>query len=211
MVLNSCVRKELIAGAIATAVTLLAACGGGSEYQYLESEDGNAFSKIPDEWVVVREGAVAWSLLDDSRPTQFGFVSGDDTTPWRAVFTATPSGQFELDRPSGLIEVQHVDARVRDRFDVESFLKTVPDFGEPVSITPSELEVVDRRAVRVGDLTGYRVELSADIVGRHYDQLVLSDREHRALYIVSLSCSEKCLDRYADDVEEIIQTFRVEL
>jgi hypothetical protein len=212
MVLNIGVRTGwLRAFAVAVAgSSLLGACAGGSEFTYLESEDGHAFAKIPSEWTVLREGAIAWALLNEQNPS-LGFVEGDSTTPWRAVFSASPDGAITLDRPAGMIEIQHIDARIRDNFDVGELVRTVPTFGEAeAGIAQEDLDVLDRRQVRIGDLRGYRVRVGSDELERQFDQLVLTDSERRAFYLVSVSCSEDCLDRYQGDIDEVLTTFEVQ-
>ncbi len=213
MMLNGCVRTGLtgrVAATVAAVAFVAVGCGGGSSFQYLESEDGHTFAKIPSGWTITREGTVAWSLLNEQNPS-LGFVSGDDTTPWRAVFTADGRGSFDVDRPAGLIEVQHVDARMRDNFQVGAFMRTVPSFHEDdPRLVSGDIDIVEQRRVRLGDLEGFRVLLESDGLGRQYDQLILTDDERRAFYLVSVSCSADCLAQHADDVEEILTTFRVE-
>lgn len=211
MVLNDFVRRgRTRAIAVAIGFAPLVACAGGTEFTYLESDDGRAFAKIPAEWTVLREGAVAWALLNEQNPS-LGFVDGDDTTPWRAVFSAGPGGAIEIDRPAGLVEVQHIDARIRDRFDVAELIRTVPTFGEAeAGIAQQDLDVIDQRRVRVGDLRGYRVRVGSAELDRQFDQLVLTDPERRAFYLVSVSCDEDCLERYQDEIDEVLTTFRVE-
>ena len=72
---------------VATAV--LAAGCGRSGYEYVENDDETVFLKIPEDWQVVSEGAVNFTIApdDDIQP-----IYGEFVWPWRAEFDASPSG-----------------------------------------------------------------------------------------------------------------------
>ena len=198
MVLNSGVRNERLRGAVLTSVALLglAACGG-PKYQYLESDDGHMFARIPKDWEVKREGAVDYTLIQrDNMVNLFAFTEGDSTEPWRAEFNAG------VDKPAGYVESQHVDARFRSSF-------LLSDLIESLVVGAEDLK---RERVRVGDLEGYRVTYTK-VEGeerRRYDELYLIDARKSGVYRASLQCDEKCHQLYGDEIEGVLTTFRVE-
>jgi hypothetical protein len=176
----------------------LAACGG-EKYQYLESDDGHMFARIPKEWDVQREGAVDYTLIQrDSMVNLFAFTPGDSTEPWRAEFRAGDG----TDAPAGFVESQHVDARWRSTFLL----------SELINGMLGDVDNLERERVRVGDLDGYRVTYTkgeGDDM-RRFDELYLIDARKSGVYLASLQCDEKCHDVYGDEIEDVLTTFRVE-
>ena len=200
VVLNSGVRNAGWRGVVLTGLTLLAlAACGGEKYQYLESDDGHMFARIPKDWEVKREGAVDYTLLQrDSMVNLFGFTPGDSTEPWRAEFNAGTGA----DKPAGYVESQHVDARWRSTF----LLSTLIDGFV------GNVDNLERQRVRVGDLDGYRVTYTTgegdDL--RMFDELYLIDDRKSGVYLASVQCDEKCHKLYGDEIEDVLTTFRVE-
>jgi hypothetical protein len=200
IVLNVDVRTRLSLGALAlAAIGVLAACGGGEQYRYLESDDGHLFAKIPNEWSVTREGAIDFKLLTFDNLVQFGFVRGDEAEPWRAEFAA-PGEPGEA--PTGYVETQHIDARWRDTFLLKDLIDNMR----------ADAADVERTKVVVGDYEGYRVTYTLgegdDL--RKYDEVYLVDERRSALYFASVNCSEDCHTRYDDEIDEVLTTMRVE-
>ena len=171
---------------------------GGEKYQYLESEDGHVFARIPKEWNVDREGAVDFTLVTLDNMINFAFVAGDSTEPWRAEFSAG-SGS---DQPAGFVESQHVDARWRSTF----LLSTLIDSFI------GEVDDLERDRIRIGDLEGYRVTYTRgegdDL--RRFDEVYLIDERKSGVYLASLQCDESCHDEYGDEIEDVLTTFWVE-
>ncbi len=175
----------------------LAGCGG-EQYQYLESDDGHVFARIPKEWNVDREGAVDFTLVTLDNMINFAFVDGDSTEPWRAEFSAGPGA----DQPAGFVESQHVDARWRSTF----LLSTLIDSFI------GEVDDLERDRIRIGDLEGYRVTYTRgegdDL--RRFDEVYLIDERKSGVYLASLQCDESCHDEYGDEIEDVLTTFWVE-
>jgi len=175
----------------------LAACGG-EKYQYLESEDGHMFARIPKNWDVQREGAVDYTLITRDNMVNFAFTPGDSTSPWRAEF----KGGAGVDAPTGFVEAQHVDARWRSTFLLSDLIDGIV----------GEVDDLDRQLVHVGDLDGYRVTYTKgegeDV--RRYDELYLIDERKSGVYLASVQCDEKCHQQYGDEIEDVLTTFRVE-
>lgn len=187
-------------GVVLGALTLvgLAACGG-EKYQYLESDDGHMFAKIPKDWEVTRQGAVNYTLIQqDSMVNLFAFTPGDSTQPWRAEFAAGPS----VDEPVGYVEAQAVDARWRSTFLLSDLITN----------SLGTVDNLERTRVRVGDLDGYRVTYTKgegdDL--RHFDQVYLIDDRKSGVYLASMQCDDKCHEQYGDEIEDVLTTFRVE-
>jgi hypothetical protein len=193
------VRNGRLRGALLMGVVLLAlAACGGEKYQYLESEDGHMFARIPKDWSVQREGAVDYTLITRDNMVSFAFVRGDSTEPWRAEFSAGPGA----DKPTGFVEAQHVDARWRSTFLLSDL----------VNGFVGDVDNLKRERVHVGDLDGYRVTYTKgegeDL--RQYDELYLIDGRKSGVYLASLQCDEKCHKLYGDEIEDVLTTFRVE-
>jgi hypothetical protein len=176
---------------------VLAGCGG-EKYQYLESDDGHVFARIPKDWTVRREGAVDFTLVTLDNMINFAFVAGDSTEPWRAEFSAGTGS----DVPAGFVESQHVDARWRSTFLlstlIDSFVGDVDD--------------LERDRIRIGDLEGYRVTYTkgeGDDV-RRFDEVYLIDERKSGVYLASMQCDETCHDEYGDEIEDVLTTFWVE-
>lgn len=181
------------------ALGVLAGCGAGEQYRYLESDDGHLFAKIPNEWSVTREGAIDYKLLTFDNMVNFGFVSGDDTQPWRAEFAA-PGKLGEV--PSGYVETQHIDARWRDTFLLKDLIDNLR----------ADADDLQRTRIAVGDYEGYRVTYTIgegdDL--RKFDEVYLVDSRRSALYFASVNCNEDCHARYDDEIDEVLTTMRVE-
>lgn len=195
-------RRSGLAAVTGLAVLALAACGG-QQYRYVESDDGHLFGKIPHDWEIEREGAVSFTFIDFSIPTDvdFAFARGDFTTPWRAEFRA---GGDQGDVPAGSFETQHLDARVRDTFLLSTQLdrlRTNPDVRE-----------YERIHVELGDMSGYRIKYetgSEDDPTLHDEVFLMNDRRS-GVYIASIACNEQCFDRYRDEIDDVLTGFWVE-
>jgi hypothetical protein len=183
---------------VAVCVSALVACGR-SGYQYLESEDERVFAKIPDDWDVVSQGIIDF-VLRPSDGSQVRLLPGDDTLPWRARFTADPSGRVGPDHVSGYVDVQPVDARMRDQvtLDVLAEIGTTDGaIGEP-------------RPIVLGDLEGFRLRLeSAGDDPLVNDRLVLTDDRRTVVYVIQAGCRQPCFDDNAAVIDEIMRTFTV--
>lgn len=183
----------LAAGALIT----LTACGG-ERYQYLESDDGHVFAKIPKGWEVQREGAVDFTLITRDNMVNFAFVAGDSTSPWRAEFAAGPEGEA----PVGFVEAQHVDARWRSTFLLSRLIDGLV----------GDVDDLERTGIRIGDLEGYRVTYTKgegdDL--RRFDEVYLIDERKSGVYLASLQCDEACHEQYDDEIEDVLTTFWVE-
>jgi len=192
-------RNGRLRGVVLGAFALvgLAACGG-EKYQYLESEDGHMFARIPKDWNVQREGAVDYTLITRDNMVSFAFVRGDSTEPWRAEFSAGSGA----DKPTGFVEAQHVDARWRSTFLLSDLIDGLV----------GDVDNLHREHIRIGDLDGYRVSYSkgegADV--QQYDEVYLIDKRKSGVYLASLQCDEKCHQQYAPEIEDVLTTFRVE-
>jgi len=192
-------RNARLRGVVLGALALvgLAACGG-EKYQYLESDDGHMFARIPKDWSVQREGAVDYTLITRDNMVNFAFTPGDSTSPWRAEFKGGPG----VDTPTGFVEAQHVDARWRSTFLLSDLIDGIV----------GEVDNLDRQLVHVGDLDGYRVTYTKgdgdDL--RRYDEVYLIDERKSGVYLASMQCDEKCHQQYGDEIEDVLTTFRVE-
>jgi hypothetical protein len=199
MVFNVCVRTGWMgAVAVVAASVALAACGQ-SGYQYLSSDDETVFAKIPDDWTLLSEGVVDFAIRPQDGST-FRVLPGDETLPWRARFTSDPSGRVRTDQLAGYIDVQPVDARMREQINLDMLLD-YGDGGEPLA---------EPRRVRLGDLEGFRVQFAAPgddpMVN---DRLVLSDARRTVVYLIQVGCVRSCFDAHSEVIEEIMTTFTV--
>jgi hypothetical protein len=187
-----------LAALVGLALVGIAACGG-EQYQYLESDDGHLFARIPRDWDVQREGAVDYTLITRDNMVNFAFVQGDSTAPWRAEFAAGRDSS----RPAGFVEAQHVDARWRSTFLLSDLINGVL----------GDVDNLERERIRIGDLDGYRVTYTKgegdDL--RRYDEVYLIDERKSGVYLASLQCDEDCHQQYGDEIEDVLTTFRVEL
>jgi hypothetical protein len=193
---NGRFRVGLLLGGTLLAIALTGC--GGEKYQYLESDDGHVFARIPKDWTVRREGAVDFTLITLDNMVNFAFVAGDSTEPWRAEFSAGTGS----DVPAGFVESQHVDARWRSTFLLSNL---IDNFGDDV-------DGLERERIRIGDLEGYRVTYTRgegdDL--RRFDEVYLIDERKSGVYLVSLQCDESCHDEYDDEIEDVLTTFYVE-
>ena len=201
MVFNGCVRRgRTWVGAIMLGAIVLSACGR-SGYQYVESDDETVFAKIPDDWQLISEGIVDFALRPEDG-SQLRLLPGDETLPWRAQFTADPAGQVRPDRVAGYVDVQPTDARIRETLTLEALL----DYG------PGGEALGDPIPVRLGDLEGYRVQF--EVAGDDpltNDRLVLTDDRRTVIYVIQVGCRKSCFDVEADEIDEIMTTFTVDI
>ena len=185
------------------AAVLLAACGG-SGYQYVENGDETVFLKIPEDWDVVSEGTVNFTVTpdEDIQP-----IPGELVLPWRAEFDAAPDDQRgSLNYVQGHVEIQPVDRRIQATLPLSFF------FPE-VSSDVAGAEDVRRYLVTVGDVSGERIrwkqvtESGTEFVR---DRLVLRNSINSVVYRVDVVCSLGCYQVNANSIEEIMSTFTVE-
>ena len=185
------------------AAVLLAACGG-SGYQYVENGDETVFLKIPEDWDVVSEGTVNFTITpdEDIQP-----IPGELVLPWRAAFDAAPDDQRgSLSYVQGHVEIQPVDRRVQATLPLSYF------FPE-VSSDVAGVEDVRRYLVTVGDVSGERIrwkQVTESGTEFMRDRLVLRNSINSVVYRVDVVCSLGCYQANANSIEQVMSTFTVE-
>lgn len=182
---------------------LIAGCGR-SGYQYVENADDTVFLKIPEDWNVVSEGTVNWTLTpgDDMQ-----IIPGEFVLPWRAQLDAAPGDRRgSSEYVQGSVEIQPVDWRLQGRVPFAYFFPEVTGDNEGV-------EELLHHLVTVGDVSGHRfvwkqvTEDGQQLIG---DRLVLTDDIKSVFYSVDLWCSVGCYQANATLIEEVMSTFTVE-
>lgn len=185
------------------AALVLGACGR-SGYQYVENDDDTVFIKIPDDWDVVSEGAVNFTITpdDDIQP-----IPGEFVLAWRAEFDAAPASRAgSFDYVQGYVEVQPVDRRWQSSVRADQFF---PD----IAGDPEAVERVRHDLVTVGDVSGHRMtwkQVAADGNAFVSDRLVLLDSLSSKVYSVNFVCTVGCYNANAAQIDEIMRTFTVE-
>ena len=186
-------------------VALLMASCGRSGYQYVENADDTVFIKIPEDWNVVSEGTVNWTLTP-TRDEEIQPIIGEFVLPWRAEFAAAPNDRRgSSDYVEGFVEVQPVDRRLQADL---SFARFFPELSAGDGV-----EVLRHELVTVGDASGHRVasrRISADGEEIMGDRLVMTNSLNSVVYIVWLGCAVGCYSTNANSIEEIMSTFTVE-
>ena len=200
-------QRTLVLVAVLTGVLLVATACGRSGFQYIESDDSTVFAKIPEEWELVSEGIVDFTLTGEDG--QLSILPGDETLPWRALFDEQPSpdGRITFDRVLGAVEVQPVDRRLRAELNLESIFGFDPeDPGEDVT-------VLAQADVAQGDLTGMRVIYQTVVSGvaTTIDRQILTDDRFTTVYELRLGCDRDCFSANAEVIDEIMETFTVEV
>ena len=188
---------------LVAAVVLLTACGR-SGYQYVENADDTVFIKIPEDWSVVSEGTVNFSLTpdEDIQP-----IPGEFVLPWRAEFDAAPGGvRGSSEYVQGSVEIQPVDRRWQSGLTLDMFFPELSGEVEGV-------ERVSHDLVTIGDVSGHRIiwkQVAED--GREFmgDRLVVKDGISSVVYRVNLWCAVGCYQANAASIDEIMGTFTVE-
>lgn len=190
-------RGRIVRGAVVVAGLLaLAGCGREAAYQYLEVPDGKTFAKVPSEWTIDSEGWVDFQFINAAE-LNAAFVPGDDPIAWRAVINADSDGSV----PSGIMSVQSVDVRERAQVRLGPMIN-------PLAGT----EETSRVKVELGQLEGWRAVHEGDIDGENFvaEQLILTDPRRSTVYYLRIMCSEQCHDRYGEEIDEVLTTFRVQ-
>lgn len=184
----------VIAGA---GLVALAGCGDGVDYQYLEVPDGQTFAKVPVGWTIDSEGWTDFRFVD-AAAFNSAFVPGDNPIAWRATFNGEANGSL----PAGVVSVQSI--AVGDR---SSLL--IGPLIDPVEGT----EEVSRAKVQLGELEGWRARQEGELDGENWvaEQMILTDPRRSTLYYLRIMCTEQCHDRYAEEIDEVLTTFRVQL
>lgn len=197
-------RRALVLTAAAVAVCLAAAACGRSGYQYIENGDDTVFVKIPENWEVVSEGVVDYTVTPDG---DLQLLPGDSALPWRATFVETPPGA--PGSPTGItgaVEIQPVDRRMRGDLNPYRF------FGIDLDDTTDGIEVVRHDLVEMDGISGPRLvwkqtnEQGEEMV---VDRLVMTDSLNRVVYSVGMGCNSGCYDANVSSIEEVMATFTV--
>ena len=186
------------------AVALLMASCGRSGYQYVDNADETVFIKIPEDWSVVSEGAVNWTITPPS-DDEIQPIIGEFVLPWRAEFAAAPDDRRSSDYVQGFVEVQPVDRRLQADL---SFALFFPELS-----AVDEVEVLRHELVTVGDASGHRVaskSISADGEEIMGDRLVMTNSLNSVVYTVWIGCAVGCYNTNAISIEEVMSTFTVE-
>ena len=193
---------------VATAV--LAAGCGRSGYQYVENDDETVFLKIPDDWQVVSEGNVDFSITPDGNYPQI--LPGEEVLAWRAQFDASPDASLDslvspLAHVIGFVEVQPVDRRMRTELNLAEF------FPFDAAASAGEIEVVRHDLITVGDISGHRIawrQTTADGQELMGDRLVMTNSLNSVVYTVGMGCTVGCYIDNAAAIDEVMRTFTVE-
>ncbi len=192
----------MVIGALVLVVTLVGACGR-SGYQYVESDNETVFLKIPEDWSVVAEGSVNYSIVPEGNPQ---LLPGEFLVPWRAVFNAAPKLTQSTEHVAGFVEMQPVDRRMRASLNL---LMLFPyDFSE----ANEGIEVVSHDVVSRGDVSGHRISWRHTVgPGQELiaDQLVMADDLNSVVYTVGLGCSVGCYMANSASIDEIMRTVTV--
>ena len=200
-------KRTLLFAALLTGLVLVSAACGRSGFQYIENDDSTVFAKIPDEWELVSEGIVDFTLTGEDG--QLSILPGDETLPWRALFDAQPSpdGSIGFDRVLGAVEVQPVDRRIRTEINLESIFGFDPDDPGEEVIVLAQADVIQ------GDLTGKRVIYQTTVSGvsTTIDRQILTDDRFTTVYELRLGCARDCFSANATVIDEIMETFTVEV
>ena len=187
------------------AVALLMASCGRSGYQYVENADDTVFIKIPEDWDIVSEGTVNWTLTPPS-DDEIQPIIGEFVLPWRAEFAAAPNDRRgSSDYVQGFVEVQPVDRRLQAGL---SFALFFPELSAVDGV-----EVLRHELVTVGDASGHRVAskgISADGEEIMGDRLVMTNSLNSVVYTVWIGCAVGCYNTNATLIEEVMSTFTVE-
>ena len=189
-------------------LVLIAAACGRSGFQYIENDDSTVFAKIPSEWEILSEGVVDYTLTGEDG--QASLLPGDSTfLAWRVLFDEDPDtdNQITFDRVLGAIEVQPVDRRIRSDVNVLSVLGFDPD-------EPSDGVTVYRHAqVQQNELSGVRITYATTFEGEPATiaRLILTDDRSTAIYDVRVFCDLDCFNDNVEVIDEIIDTFTVEV
>jgi hypothetical protein len=198
MVFNSRMRRGHVLSAVLAGVALVAlsGCGREPEFQYLEVPDGQTFAKVPAGWSIDSQGWVNFQFIDSTQ-LEAAFVPGDNPIAWRAVVNEESDGSV----PAAVVSVQSVDVRERSQFLLGPRIA-------PLAGT----EELSRVKVETGDLEGWRARHLGDVDGTPWvaEQLILTDVRRSTVYYVRIVCTEECHDRYSDEIDEVLTTFRVE-
>ena len=189
-------------GLVATAV--LAAGCGRSGYEYVENDDETVFLKIPDDWQVVSEGAVNFTIApdDDIQP-----IPGEFVLPWKAEFDAAPAGLAgSFDYVRGSVEVQPVDRRMQAAVRADLF------FPE-LSVDAGLMEQLRHDLVTIGDVSGHRMvwkQVTESGEAFVSDRLVLIDSLASKVYSLHVVCTLGCYNANVAQIDEVMRTFTVE-
>ena len=199
MMFNVPVRRgRAVHGALVVGSLLaLAGCGREAAYQYLEVPDGKTFAKVPTEWTIDSEGWVDFQFINAAE-LNAAFVPGDDPIAWRAVINGDSDGSL----PSGIMSVQSIDVRQRAQVRLGPMI-------DPVDGT----EETSRVKVELGELEGWRAVHEGEIDGENFvaEQLILTDPRRATVYYFRILCNQRCHDRYGEEIDEVLTTFRVQL
>ena len=186
------------------AVALLTVSCGRSGYQYVDNDDETVFIKIPEDWNVVSEGTVNFTVTpdEDIQP-----IPGELVLPWRAEFDAAPHDQRgSLKYVQGHVEIQPVDRRIQATLPLSFFFPELS--GEYAGV-----EKVRHDLVTVGDVSGERIKwkhVTENGVEFMRDRLVLKNDINSVIYRVDVVCTLGCYQANAASIEEVMSTFTVE-
>ncbi len=199
MMLNVSMRRgRIVRGALVIAgVLAFVGCGREAAYQYLEVPDGKTFAKVPADWTIDSEGWVDFQFINAAE-LNAAFVPGDDPIAWRAVINADADGAL----PSAIMSVQSIDVRQRAEVLLGPMINPIDGTQE-----------TSRVKVELGELEGWRAVHEGEIDGENWvaEQMILTDARRSTVYYLRIVCDERCHDRYGEEIDEVLTTFRVQV
>ena len=205
----------VLAGVAVAAGLVLASCGG-SGYEYVSNSDAGLYFRVPD----------SWSVLDvDPADTGRPAASGDPVDAWIRLLDRSPSpgpANFQAPVPSypvGIATVEPIpDLDTRDAVDYASLRAMAYGGTDPYAeaqVEGSAVQLVDLYDVQTADdVRGQRVVFTVhreDGTYVTFDQTALVDNLTTEIYRLVLKCESTCYERNRDEIDDIVDSWTVEL
>jgi hypothetical protein len=196
----------------ALAIGALAAACSSTGYSYVKNSDDRTYFKVPDQWTIFDEDALAagsdLSPREQEELRESGWTVGFDASPRPSLdHINNPRARY----PTGVASVNELDFDTSDNVSMAALRNWFVDVdgavqagqGEMIEYEPLEPE---------GGFRGFHMVAEVALEDRviTFDQTTLVDQATSKLYHLLVTCEARCYSDNADKIDRVVGSWTVE-